>query len=72
MADKSTNDLLADWALAMQGLHPDKTGGDAVLETAVTLNRLGLEAGAGLSFESEPADFTRLLETLARPREDDD
>ena len=72
MADKEINDLLVAWAKEMQALDPENAGGPAVFETVANLNALARDAAQDLPFESEPADFVRLLEALARVPSDDD
>ncbi len=72
MADKNINDLLVEWAKEMQALNPEDSGGPAVLETVAKLNALARDAAQDLPFESEPADFVRLLEAYARAPSDDD
>ena len=72
MAEKNINDLLVAWAKEMQALVPEQAGGPAVLETVADLNRLARDAAKDLPFESEPADFVRLLEAYARAPSDDD
>lgn len=72
MAEKNINDLLVAWAKEMQALEPEQAGGPAVLETVADLNQLARDAAKDLPFESEPADFVRLLEAYARAPSDDD
>lgn len=72
MAEKDINDLLVAWATEIQALNPENVGGPAVLEAFAGLNALARDAAQSLPFESEPADFVRLLEAYARPSSDDD
>ena len=72
MAEKDINDLLIAWVKEIQGLDAEHAGGPAVLETVVSLNELARDAAKDLSFESEPADFVRMLEAYARAPSDDD
>ena len=72
MAEKNINDLLIAWAQEIQALNPENAGGPAVLETVANLNLLARDAAQDLPFESEPADFARMLEACARAPNDDD
>jgi hypothetical protein len=72
MAEKNINDLLIEWAKEIQALDPESSGGPVVLETVANLNVLARDAAQDLPFESEPADFVRLLEAYARAPSDDD
>jgi hypothetical protein len=72
VAEKDINDLLIAWATEIQALTPENVGGPAVLEAFAGLNELARDAAQSLPFESEPADFVRMLEAYARPSIDDD
>lgn len=72
MAEMDINDLLIAWAKEIQALDPEHAGGPAVLETVAHLNALARDAAKDLPFESEPADFVRMLEAYARAPSDDD
>jgi hypothetical protein len=72
MTEKDINELLIAWAKEIQSLNPENVGGPAVLEAFANLNALARDAAHDLPFESEPADFIRMLEAHARPSSDDD
>jgi hypothetical protein len=72
VTEKEINDLLVAWATETQALNTENVGGQAVLEAFVSLNALARDAAQSLPFESEPADFVRVLEAYARPSSDDD
>jgi len=69
---KEINDLLVAWAIEIQALNPENLGEPDVLETFVGLNALARDAAQSLPFESEPADFVRMLEVYARQSSKDD
>ena len=72
MAEKNIDDLLVAWAKEIQALDPENAGGPTVFETVANLNELAREAAKDLPFESQPADFVRMLEAYARAPSDDD
>lgn len=71
MTKKNVNELMVAWATEIQALDPDNVGGPTVLDTAANLNKLARDAAQDLPFGSEPADFIRMLESLARESNED-
>lgn len=71
MIEKNANALMIAWAKEIQALDSENVGGPAVLETVANLNKLARNAAQDLPFESEPADFIRMLESLARSSNED-
>lgn len=63
-------DALRRWAVKIQGLKPGLQLHDNVLRTVIQLEETARTAES-LPFETEPAGFVRLFESLARGDGDD-
>jgi collagenase-like PrtC family protease len=63
--DDDLNSLIA-WLDRFQGFRPDAVELADPAAAAAAAAQVAREAAAGLSFDADPAGFTRLLESLAR------
>ena len=56
---------LKDWAALAQGIAPEAGSEDGILRAVLRQDAQARDAAMALPFETEPASYTRMLETIA-------